>query len=449
MESVTSTGVKTGEPVAVGVPVQAGPVVQEEVVTAEAIAAALEPALVARLAAQARSQGVQLLGRGGVLQQLTKRFLEAALEAEMDEHLGYDKHDPAGRNGGNSRNGKRAKTLLTEVGPVDIAVPRDREGSFTPEIVRKRQRRLGGVEDLIISLTAKGLTTGEVCAHLGEVYGVESSKDQITAVTDRVMDTLGEWQNRPLDRVYPVLFVDCIHVKIRDGQVANRPIYVVLAATCDGGRDILGLWAGDSNGEGAKYWLRVLSELKNRGTQDVCMVVCDGLKGLPDAINQVWPAAVVQSCIVHLIRGTLRYASRAEWSQVAKDLKPVYTAVNEQAALDAFAEFSGKWEKRYPAMIRLWENAWSEVTPFLQFDTEIRKIVCTTNAIESINARLRRAVNARGHFPTEQAAMKVLYLALCSLDPTGKGKARWSNRWKAALNALDIAFDGRVSAGQR
>jgi putative transposase len=447
MENVTSTGIKTGEPVVV-VPAQAGPVGQEEVVTAEAIAQALEPQLVARLAAQARAQGVQLLGRGGVLQQLTKRFLEAALEAEMDDHLGYDKHDPAGRNSGNSRNGKRAKTLLTEVGPVEVDVPRDREGSFTPTVVRKRQRRLGGVEDLIVSLTAKGLTTGEVCAHLGEVYGVEASKDQITAVTDRVMDTLAEWQNRPLDKVYPVLFIDCIHVKIRDGQVANRPIYVVLAATCDGGRDILGLWAGDSNGEGAKYWLRVLSELKNRGVQDVCMVVCDGLKGLPDAINEVWPQAVVQSCIVHLIRGTFRYASKADWSQVAKDLKPVYTAPSEAAALDAFAEFSDKWEKRYPAMVRLWTNAWSEVTPFMQFDAEIRKIVCTTNAIESINARLRRAVNARGHFPTEQAAMKVLYLTLCSLDPTGKGKARWSNRWKAALNALDIAFDGRVSAGR-
>lgn len=448
MENVTSTGIRAGEPVGVVVPAQSGSV-EQEVVTAEAIAAALDPQLVARLAEQARAQGVQLLGRGGVLQQLTKRFLEAALEAEMDEHLGYGKHDAAGRTGGNSRNGKRAKTLLTEVGPVDISVPRDREGSFTPEIVRKRQRRLGGVEDLIISLTAKGLTTGEVCAHLAEVYGVESSKDQITAVTDRVMDTLSEWQNRPLERVYPVLFIDCIHVKIRDGQVANRPIYVVLAATCDGGRDILGLWAGDSNGEGAKYWLRVLSELKNRGTQDVCMVVCDGLKGLPEAINQVWPQAVVQSCIVHLIRGTFRYASRADWAQVAKDLKPVYTAPSEQAALDAFAEFSAVWERKYPAMVRLWENAWPEMVPFLQFDAEIRKIVCTTNAIESINARLRRAVNARGHFPTEQAALKVLYLALCSLDPTGKGKARWSNRWKAALNALDIAFDGRVSAGRR
>ena len=430
------------------VPVQAGPADEQQAAAAEVIAAALDPALVARLAAQARTQGVQLLGRGGILQQLTKRFLEAALEAEMDEHLGYDKHDAAGRNGGNSRNGRRPKTLLTEVGPVDIAVPRDREGSFAPTIVPKRSRRLGGVEDLVISLSAKGLTHGEICAHLAEVYGAEVSKDRITAITDRVMDGLNEWQSRPLDAVYPVVFIDCIHVKIRDGQVANRPIYVALAVTVDGGRDILGLWAGDG-GEGAKFWLRVLTEIRNRGAGDVCMVVCDGLKGLPDAIGEVWPRAVVQTCVIHLIRASLRYASKADWGVIAKELKPIYTAPTEQAALDAFAEFSTKWEVKYPAIVRLWTNAWAEMVPFLAFDVEIRRIVCSTNAIESINARFRRAVNARGHFPTEQSALKVLYLTICSLDPTGKGRTRWSNRWKAALNAFDITFDGRVTAGRR
>ncbi len=419
----------------------------EQVATAEAIAEALDPALVSRLAAQARAPGVQLLGRGGVLQQLTRRFLEAALEAEMDAHLGYDKHDPVGRNGGNSRNGRRGKTLLTEVGPVDITVPRDRDGTFSPAIVPKRSRRLGGVEDLVVSLWAKGLTHGEICAHLAEVYGAEVSKDRITAITDRVMDTLGEWQARPLDGVYPVVFIDAIHVKIRDGQVANRPVYVALAVTVDGGRDILGLWAGDG-GEGAKFWLRVLTEIKNRGAGDVCMVVCDGLKGLPDAIGEVWPKAVVQTCLIHLIRASFRYASKADWAAVAKDLKPVYTAPSEQAALDAFAEFSSKWERKYPAIVRLWTNAWPEMVPFLAFDIEIRRIICSTNAIESLNARLRRAVNARGHFPNEQAALKVLYLAICSLDPTGRGKTRWTNRWKAALNAFDIAFDGRVTAGR-
>src|SRR6266550_7873304 len=291
--------------------------------TAGAVAQALDPALVARLAAQARSQGVQLLGPGGVLQQLTKRFLEAALEAEMDEHLGYDKHDPTGRNGGNSRNGKRGKTLLTEVGPVDIAVPRDRDGTFTPTIVPKRSRRLGGVEDLVVSLSAKGLTHGEICAHLAEVYGAEVSKDRITAITDRVMDGMAEWQNRPLDPVYPVIFIDAIHVKIRDGQVANRPIYVALAVTVDGRRDILGLRAcgpaglraGEhGDGEGAKFWLRVLTEIRNRGTQDVCIAVCDGLKGLPDAVATVWPKTVVQTCIVHLLRNSFKYASRKDWT---------------------------------------------------------------------------------------------------------------------------------------
>ena len=429
-------------------PAQAGSVEPGCQVTARALAEALDPQLVARLAAQARAQGVSLLGRDGLLQQLTKRFLEASLEAEMDEHLGYGKHEPGGRDGGNSRNGRRSKTLLTEVGPVGIEVPRDRDGSFTPAIVAKRQRRFGGVDDLVISLTAKGLTTGEVAAHLAEVYGAQVSKDHISTITDRVLDTMGEWQNRPLDSVYPVVFIDCIHVKIRDGQVANRPIYVALAVTADGGKDILGLWAGDG-GEGAKYWLRVLTELRNRGVADVCIVVCDGLKGLPDAIGEVWPQAIVQTCLIHLLRNSFKYASKADWPAIARDLKPVYTAINEQAALDAFAEFSSKWERKYPAIVRLWTNAWAEFTPFLAFDIEIRKIVCTTNAIESLNARFRRAVNARGHFPTDQSALKILYLTITSLDPTGKGRARWSNRWKAALNAFDITFDGRISAGRR
>jgi putative transposase len=406
--------------------------------------------LVRELAERARAEGVSLTGPGGLLGQLTKVVLESALDGEMDAHLGYRKHDPAGDGSGNSRNGRRAKTVLTEAGPVGIEVPRDRDASFAPVIVPKRARRLGGVDDMVISLVAKGLTTGEVQAHLAEIYRAQVSRETISTITDRVLDGLAEWQSRPLDAVYAVLFLDAIHVKIRDGQVANRPIYVALGVTADGERDILGLWAGEhGDGEGAKYWLRVLSEIKNRGTRDVLMVVCDGLKGLPDAVNAVWEKAVVQTCIVHLLRNSFKYASKKDWAQVAKDLKPVYTAVSEAAALDAFAEFSGKWEKRYPAIIRLWENAWAEFVPFLRFDNEIRTIICTTNAIESINARLRRAVNARGHFPTEQAALKCLYLALMSLDPTGKGRIRWSNRWKAALNAFDITFDGRLSAGRK
>jgi transposase-like protein len=333
---------------------------------------------------------------------------------------------------------------------VAVSVPRDRDASFEPAIVAKRARRLGGVDDMVISLVAKGLTTGEVQAHLAEIYGTQVSRDTISAITDRVLDGLAEWQSRPLDPVYAVLFLDAIHVKIRDGQVANRPIYVALAVTADGERDILGLWAGEhGDGEGAKYWLRVLTEIRNRGTRDVLMVVCDGLKGFPEAIAAVWPQAVTQTCIVHLLRNSFRYASRRDWEKIAKDLRPIYTAATEAAALDRFAEFSEKWEARYPAIIRLWENAWAEFVPFLAFDTEIRTLITTTNAIESLNARFRRPVKARGHFPTEQAALKHLYLVILSLDPTGRGRQRWSNRWKGALNAFDITFDGRLSAGRK
>jgi putative transposase len=410
---------------------------------------AVDEELVRQLTERARAEGLQLTGEGGLLQKLTKLVMESALEGELDDHLGYGKHDPAGRDGGNSRNGRRSKTVLTEAGPVEILVPRDRDASFEPRIVAKRQRRLTGVDDLVLSLSAKGLTHGEIAAHLAEVYGAEVSKQTISTITDRVLEGMGEWQNRPLDPVYPVIFIDCVNVKIRDGQVANRPIYVALAVTVDGTRDILGLWAGEhGDGEGAKYWLRVLTEVKNRGVADCCIVVCDGLKGLPDAVGAVWPQTIVQTCIVHLLRNSFRYASRKDWSQIAKDLKPVYTAPSEAAALDRFAEFAGKWEKRYPAIIGLWTNAWAEFVPFLQFDNEIRTVICTTNAIESINARIRRAVNARGHFPTEQAALKCIYLAIMSLDPTGKGRKRWSNRWKAALNAFQITFDGRLSAGR-
>jgi putative transposase len=411
---------------------------------------AAELELARQLAERAQAEGLSLTGPGGLLGRLTKVVLEGALEGELDAHLGYAKHDPAGRDGGNSRNGHRAKTVLTDVGPVQIDMPRDRDASFAPVIVAKRQRRLGGVDDMVISLVAKGLTTGEVQAHLAEIYGAEVSRDTISTITDRVLDGLAEWQSRPLDPVYAVLFIDAINVKIRDGQVANRPIYTVLGVTADGERDILGLWAGEhGDGEGAKFWLRVLTEIKNRGTRDVLMVVCDGLKGLPDAIAQAWPQAVTQTCIVHLLRNSFRYASKRDWAAIAKDLKPVYAAASETEALDRFAEFSGTWEARYPAIVKLWESAWAEFVPFLAFDREIRSIICTTNAIESLNARFRRSVKARGHFPTEQAALKHLYLVILSLDPTGRGRQRWSNRWKAALNAFDITFDGRLSAGRK
>ncbi|NEA28840.1 IS256 family transposase [Actinomadura bangladeshensis] len=407
--------------------------------------AGVDQELVGRLVAQAREQGLELTGEGGLLQQLTKRVLESALEGEITDHLGRDRHERTGEGGGNVRNGHRSKTVTTEVGPVEIDVPRDRDATFEPTIVRKRQRRLTGVDEMVLSLSAKGLTHGEISAHLAEVYGATVSKQTISTITDKVIDGMVEWQNRPLDCVYPVIFLDAIQVKIRDGQVANRPIYVALAVTVEGTRDILGLWAGDGGGEGAKYWLQVLTELRNRGVADACMVVCDGLSGLPDAVAHVWPQALVQTCIVHLLRNSFRYAARQDWDKIAKALKPVYTAATEAAAMERWLEFAETWGTRYPAIIRLWENAWAEFVPFLQFDPEIRKVVCSTNAIESVNARIRRAVKARGHFPNEQAALKCVYLAVMSLDPKGTGRKRWIMRWKAALNAFDIAFEGRLT----
>ena len=409
---------------------------------------AVDEQLIAQLAGRARAGGLALTGEGGVLAELTKRLMESALEGEITDHLGYDRHDAAGRDSGNSRNGHRTKTVLTEVGPVEIDVPRDRDASFEPKIIAKRQRRLSGIDELVISLSAKGLTTGEVAAHLGEVYGAQVSRQTISTITDKVIEGMNEWQNRPLDAVYPVIFIDAINVKIRDGKVANRPIYVALAVTCDGNRDILGLWAGDG-GEGAKHWQHVLTEIRNRGVNDVLMIVCDGLTGLPDAIATVWPKTITQTCIVHLLRNSFSYAGRQHWDAIAKALRPVYTAPTETAAMERFLEFCEAWGQRYPAIVRLWENAWAEFVPFLNFDAEIRKVICSTNAIESVNSRIRRAVKARGHFPNEAAALKCVYMAIMSLDPTGQGRRRWMIRWKPALNAFDIAFDGRLSAGRK
>jgi putative transposase len=396
------------------------------------------------LVEQARAEGVELVGPGGLLTGLTKAVLETALEAELSAHLGYDKHDPAGRNGQNSRNGTRTKTVLTGIGPVEIEVPRDRDGSFEPVIVKKRQRRLDSIDQIVLSLTARGLTTGEVAAHFAEIYGASVSKDTISKITDKVVEEMNEWLGRPLDKVYPVIFVDAIMVKIRDGQVTNRPIYAAIGVSVNGERDILGLWAGDG-GEGAKFWLSVMTEIKNRGVQDVCILVCDGLKGLPESVATAWPRTTVQTCVIHLLRNSFRYAGRQDHEKIARDLKPVYTAATEAAAAARFEEFAQTWGARYPAIITLWRNAWTEFIPFLDYDVEIRKIICSTNAIESLNARYRRAVRARGHFPTEQAALKCLYLVTRSLDPTGKGRARWVVRWKPALNAFAITFEGRIT----
>jgi putative transposase len=396
-----------------------------------------------RLVEEARATGVNLVGPGGLLTDVTKRVLETGLEVEMSEHLGYEKHAVEGRDGGNSRNGTRGKTVLTDIGPVEIDVPRDRDGTFDPVLVRKRQRRLEGVDGMIISLCAKGLTTGEISAHFAEVYGASISKETISKITDAVLEEMSAWLARPLDRVYPVVFIDAIHVKVRDGQVANRAFYVAIGVSVEGKRDILGIWPS-SGAEGAKFWLGVLTEIRNRGVSDVCIVCCDGLKGLPDAIGTTWPQAIVQTCVLHLLRNTFRLASRQHWAAMAKDLQPIYTAVNEGEARARFEEFCDSWAGRYPAVRSLWENAWGEFVPFLDYSVEIRRVIYSTNAIESLHARMRRATRSRGHFPNEQAAMKCLYLVVRSLDPTGKGASRWMNRWKPALNAFALAFEGRL-----
>nr|WP_205413448.1 IS256 family transposase [Amycolatopsis ruanii] len=401
------------------------------------------------MVAEARQRGLELTGPNGLLKLFTKNVLETALNEEMTEHLGHEKHraEP-GRDSANVRNGTRKKTVLSDAaGEVEIEVPRDRESTFEPQIVKKRQRRLTDVDEIVLSLYAKGMTTGEISAHFAEIYGASVSKETISRITDKVVAEMQDWASRPLDVVYAAVFIDAIVVKVRDSQVANRPFYAAIGVTVDGRKDVLGLWAG-SGGEGAKFWMSVLVDLKNRGVKDVFFLVCDGLKGLPEVVEQVWPAAIVQTCIIHLIRNSFRLTSRKYTDALKRDLKAMYEAPNATAAEVALQELDDKWSAQYPALVRLWRNAWTEFVPFLDYDVEIRKMICSTNAIESLNARYRRAVRARGHFPTEQAALKCLYLVTRSLDPTGTGRARWTMRWKPVLNAFAITFGDRWPAAE-
>ena len=398
----------------------------------------------AELVRQAKAAGLDLVGPDGLLKQFTKTVLETALNEEMTEHLGREKHEKSaeGRSS-NSRNGTTSKTVLTDsVGEVEIDVPRDRSGTFEPVIVKKRQRRLNNVDGVVLSLYAKGLTTGEISAHFADIYGASVSKETVSRITDKVVEEMHEWSSRPLNSVYAAIFIDAIIVKVRDGQVANRAFYAAIGVGLDGTRDVLGIW-GSPGGEGAKYWPSVLTEIKNRGVTDTFFLICDGLKGLPDAVEAVWPQTTVQTCILHLIRNTFRYASKKDWDELKRDVKPIYTAPSLEAAEATRDAMFDKWGEKYPAIQRLWENAWGQFIPFLHYDAEIRTVICSTNAIESLNARFRRSVRARGHFPTEQAALKCLYLTARSLDPTGKGQVRWTMRWKPALNAFAITFADR------
>ncbi len=399
-----------------------------------------------RLVEQARQQGVALTGDGGLLTGLVQQVLQGALEAEITEHLGYEPHSVEGHGSGNSRNGHYGKTVRTEVGDVRVDIPRDRNGSFEPATIPVGQRRLTGLDQMVISLYAKGLTTGDISAHLFDVYDQRVDRSTISRITDGIVDDMASWQSRPLDVVYPVLLVDGIRIKIRDGSVTNRTVYVVMGINMDGERDILGLWVGPTGGESPKFWLSVLTELKNRGIGDVLMLCCDGLKGLPDSARATWPLVDVQLCVVHLVRNSLRYASKKHWGQITKQLKAIYTAPGLPAAEEAFVEFAAEWEQRYPAMIKSWRDTWEDFIPFLEFPTELRKVVYSTNAIESLNARFRKAAVRRGHFPTDQAALKVLYLVSIErrknrANPTGQ-----INGWKHILNTLTIHYNDRLEA---
>jgi putative transposase len=379
--------------------------------------------LIDGLMAQVQAEGVELLGDGGLLAELTKMILERALDEELTDHLGYERGDPAGRGSGNSRNGTTPKQVLTEIGAVDLDVPRDRNGSFEPRIVPKGVTRLHRFNTNVIALFGRGLSNRDICRELKRLYGVEVSADLISRITDGVLDELRDWQNRPLDRVYPIVYIDALVVKVRtQGVVVNRPAYLGIGVDVEGRKHVLGVWLGDG-GEGAKFWLSVLTEIRNRGVEDVLFVCCDGLKGLADAIEATWPQASVQTCVVHLIRASLRYCSYKDRKKVAAALRPIYTAATVEAAVDAMDTFELEHGDRYPGIVALWRNAWERFIPFLAYPPQIRKIVYTTNMIESVNYQLRKVSKTRGHFPTDEAALKLLRLAARDINTTRAGAA--------------------------
>ena len=380
----------------------------------------------------------EIAGPGGLLARLTKRLVERAMEVELTDHLGYEPHAEPPGGAENTRNGSSPKTLVTEHGQVDIDAPRDRDGSFQPKIVRKRQRRFEGFDDKILALYSRGLSTRDISAHLQEIYGVDVGRDLISRVTDAVMDDARAWASRPLEDVYPVIFLDALVLKIREnGTVQRRACYLALGITLEGDRDVLGMWFQEA--EGAKFWMQVLSELKHRGVQDILICCVDGLKGFPEAIEAIFPATTVQTCVVHLIRLSLKYVPRRERERVARDLKPIYTAVADAAhrELEAFDE---KWGARFPVITQAWLDAWEYVTPFLAFPPEVRRVIYTTNAIEALNRQLRKAIKTKGHFPSEDAARKLIYLAVTNAVPA------WTRtrNWTVALLAFKIHFGDRV-----
>ena len=429
-------------------------VLSPEESAARRLADSVSDSAVDRMIADAQDAGISLLdGPDGLIGQLTAKVIERALAAEMDDHLGYVKGDPAGNGSGNSRNGHYGKTVTSTAGPVRVSVPRDRNSSFEPVIVKKGQRRLGQVGDIILSLYARGMTTRDIQAHLAEVYGAEVSPALVSNITDVVQDEIITWQTRPLDPFYAILYIDALIVKVRDGgMVTSKAAYLVIGVDADGFKHVLGLWLAAS--EGAGFWAGVLAELRNRGIRDVLFVCCDGLNGLPDAIAAAWPKAVVQTCVVHLVRASMKYVAWEQRKKAAAAMRPIYTAVNEAAAKAALENLRREFGKKNPGLVAAWERAWDQFVPFLQFDAAIRKVIYTTNAIESINFQLRKITKNRGHFPDDDAAVKLLYLGIRNItgrhiDGDGLVRERGERGtgtlgWKAALNALAVCFGDRV-----
>ncbi|MCB0916570.1 MAG: IS256 family transposase [Actinobacteria bacterium] len=426
----------------------------------------LDDAALDRLMEQVDAQGLQLLGPDGVLTELTSKLLNRAMAAELTEHLGYEHGDRAGWGSGNSRNGTSPKTVLTDAGPVPVAVPRDRQGSFEPKLVGKHQRRLDGFNDIVIGLVARGLSTRDVASHIREAYGAEVSAELISKITDAVLPELRAWQTRPLDAIYPIMYLDAIVVKVRSEHVvANRPVYLAMGIDLEGRKHVLGMWLG-TGGEGSKFWLGVCTELRNRGVGDVLIVCCDGLSGFPEAIEATWPQATVQTCVVHLIRASMRFVSYKDRKKVAAALKLVYTAPTPDAAEQALLEFQdSELGQRYPATAQTWLNAWERFIPFLEFPPALRKVIYTTNSIESLNYQLRKIIKNRGHFPTDTAVVKLLWLAIRDIeDKRARQRAKEAgkkanerrapgrlvegatvNGWKACLGALAMAYPDRIA----
>ena len=381
-----------------------------------------------------------LIGENGLLKQLTKLLVEKALEAEMADHLGHGKNEPVENPAGNTRNGKSKKTLKGEFGELPIEIPRDRHGTFEPQLIPKHQTRWSGFDDKILSLYARGMTVREIQAHLEEMYGTEVSPTLISSVTDAVIEEVKAWQSRPLDSIYPIVYLDCIHVKVRDGSVRVKAVYLAIGLNMAGEKEVLGLWIAQT--EGAKFWLQVITELKNRGVQDIFIACVDGLKGFPEAIEAVYPRAAVQLCIVHMVRHSLNYVSWKMRPEVAADLKRIYTCATADEAEQMLGKFEDKWDDTYLPISQSWRLNWPRIIPFFDYPPEIRKVIYTTNAIESVNMSLRKITKNRGSFPSDEALLKLFYLALRNIS------RKWTmpiRDWKAALNRFTIQFEDRMN----